>query len=168
MPHEPYAQALLGYNDRVLPQPKARPEKERAVNSGAAVYPFHGQLNKSKQKPASNNAGSFYDYTALLPLPSPVWGETRWGGLIFYTARFQSTLPRGERRFNIGNGGSSGKISIHAPVRGATIIAPFAPKWNPQISIHAPWRYEPRAAFFGFPHQYKSAILKTPRRRPPR
>ncbi len=119
MPHEPYAKALLGYNDRVLPQPKARPEKERAVNSGAAVYPFPGQLNKSKQKPASNNAGSFYSDTALfrsaqsrvgsdtmerldflyrsISIHAPAWGATSNPGRKRSAKRiFQSTLPHGE------------------------------------------------------------------------
>ena len=76
------------------------------------------------------------------------------------TRRFQSTLPRGERRFCsvfISNGSdfnprsregsdSDGRIacyvheiSIHAPARGATAI-PFAISRHKSISIHAPAR----------------------------
>ena len=53
--------------------------------------------------------------------------------------RFQSTLPREERRFQAENGQWYTQISIHAPTRGATLHETHHRARN-FISIHAPTR----------------------------
>ena len=55
------------------------------------------------------------------------------------SARFQSTLPRGERRGAYRLKFFGFEISIHAPARGATRAIRKTDK-QPQISIHAPAR----------------------------
>ena len=52
---------------------------------------------------------------------------------------FQSTLPRGERRFSDNLLSNLTDISIHAPARGATISS-ITCRVNISISIHAPAR----------------------------
>ena len=53
--------------------------------------------------------------------------------------RFQSTLPRGERRHTPCSSSCHSSISIHAPTRGAT-MSPEGSDYSYAISIHAPTR----------------------------
>ena len=55
------------------------------------------------------------------------------------TSRFQSTLPRGERRIPEGIADKLSPISIHAPTRGATVLKSKYAEGT-LISIHAPTR----------------------------
>ena len=73
-----------------------------------------------------------------ISIHAPAWGATLGGAEIFCgDYKFQSTLPRGERR-PIGERGSAvACISIHAPAWGAT-IAPYINDPTFSISIHAP------------------------------
>ena len=52
---------------------------------------------------------------------------------------FQSTLPRGERRYERRENCDAWRVSIHAPTRGATLSA-FISYSHWQVSIHAPTR----------------------------
>ena len=60
--------------------------------------------------------------------------------------KFQSTLPRGERRFAICSPSLILGISIHAPARGATMQAQKRAILQ-RISIHAPARGATRSLF---------------------
>ena len=56
-----------------------------------------------------------------ISIHAPARGATRDERTLFdYRSRFQSTLPRGERRYDMVHITESQKISIHAPARGAT------------------------------------------------
>ncbi len=55
------------------------------------------------------------------------------------TARFLSTLPRGERRQNGRRVKRDDVVSIHAPARGATLEIAATRRWR-EVSIHAPAR----------------------------
>ena len=83
------------------------------------------------------------DVTALISgkisIHAPTRGATQPPNIANTTIRFQSTLPREERRMSNEFKSLDAVISIHAPTRGATQIPP--PKYLfTTISIHAPTR----------------------------
>ena len=68
-------------------------------------------------------------------------GERRYtvSTTVWVLIPFQSTLPRGERLGGVGRNTAQKPISIHAPARGATYFAFMLSKYH-IISIHAPAR----------------------------
>ena len=75
----------------------------------------------------------------LISIHAPARGATSYEsyGVNFY--KFQSTLPRGERRRQLTPLCDECHISIHAPARGATLCKKRSIDFKP-ISIHAPAR----------------------------
>ena len=83
--------------------------------------------------------GRIFRLFAAISIHAPARGATTLLGFSTTLQKFQSTLPRGERRISCRIFGFYYFISIHAPARGATpfgrIFRLFA-----AISIHAPAR----------------------------
>ena len=75
----------------------------------------------------------------VISIHAPARGATGCGFLVKVEIIFQSTLPRGERRYDGKLNDLSASISIHAPTRGATKITLFF-MYIFFISIHAPTR----------------------------
>ena len=109
----------------------------------------------------ATSVGSQEDLSAAISIHAPTRGATRIPATSQYFERFQSTLPRGERRAYPKSRLGGYYISIHAPTRGATELRYFGDTppvhFNPRshegsdsrrilqggrsgISIHAPTR----------------------------
>ena len=73
----------------------------------------------------------------LVSIHAPAWGATYAIYTTITACKFQSTLPRGERRYILGSDGYIHRVSIHAPAWGATSSF-FPPSPCMQVSIHAP------------------------------
>ena len=72
-----------------------------------------------------------------ISIHAPAKGATTAGDISVPPCRFQSTLPRRERRQTLSSVRCSPQISIHAPAKGATVF-PVSCKCCSGISIHAP------------------------------
>jgi len=68
---------------------------------------------------------------------APAWGATEGGKFIMFKKMFQSTRPRGARRFGFQFIDYTPEVSIHAPAWGATEkLGDYGFNWV--VSIHAP------------------------------
>ena len=68
---------------------------------------------------------------------APTWGATGYNLRVFLGIEFQSTLPHGERLYDVQQRLVSRLVSIHAPTWGATHLAELE-KMECVVSIHAP------------------------------
>ena len=75
----------------------------------------------------------------MISIHAPARGATYVTAWHVHGFKFQSTLPRGERRCVRIRWDSNSRISIHAPARGATVV-PICSLSPTYISIHAPAR----------------------------
>ena len=77
-------------------------------------------------------------YFAVVSIHAPAKGATRAVECCERSPRFQSTLPRRERRYYRGISSRSLLVSIHAPAKGATVFSASLFGFPVQVSIHAP------------------------------
>ncbi len=78
---------------------------------------------------------------SIVSIHAPARGATGCGNSGQSTsAGFQSTRPRGARRYDKDDAGIIWLVSIHAPARGATLPQYMARLGAETVSIHAPAR----------------------------
>ena len=83
--------------------------------------------------------GRIFRLFAAISIHAPARGATTLLGFSTTLQKFQSTLPRGERRAYARRPAGNNLISIHAPARGATEGTVYSGT-STGISIHAPAR----------------------------
>ena len=90
-----------------------------------------------RSREGSDNKSSFSFSGTEISIHAPAKGATKQAEQVRLQEKFQSTLPRRERRFQAVHVVVSFHISIHAPAKGATQIA-CTKMHIVRISIHAP------------------------------
>ncbi len=80
-----------------------------------------------------------YHFSQSISIHAPAWGATSSSASTSATARFQSTLPRGERPMRLREAPELPHISIHAPAWGATARTLFTTRissdFNPRSRV---------------------------------
>ena len=111
------------------------PREERRVILCRQVWLYYFNPRSHER---SDRAFILCSLSSVISIHAPTRGATGIPDAIFYKYRFQSTLPREERRRQQARA-LSANISIHAPTRGATYKLDGL-SYEEAISIHAPTR----------------------------
>ncbi len=113
------------------------PREERL--SGAYIRYFHFLNFNPRSHERSDNKHIVIWKIVDISIHAPTRGATQRVSLYLGKTKFQSTLPREERRYNELFNAIKVRISIHAPTRGATNASTTLQHCD-IISIHAPTR----------------------------
>ena len=90
-----------------------------------------------RSRVGSDQTGEAWQQVSQVSIHAPAWGATELIHAFIGNDKFQSTLPRGERRESSSTNSRVSNVSIHAPAWGATAsTAADAPATI--VSIHAP------------------------------
>ena len=100
------------------------PRRERRYSSCGTYLPS-SRFNP-RSRAGSDGRRAHHVSMAQVSIHAPARGATLSGSPVCSSSEFQSTLPRGERRFTGAQQAQKRHVSIHAPARGATRFAIYA------------------------------------------